>query len=179
MPGRKDSPWPVRRRTRSTGLKERVIQQERKKRGTQVTGFPVILSMRLDLSKTRLDRVVYRQLNSLYREHTSLAERLFPHPRRPRGSQSSRKRRNLRSGVFFFFFKGGRERHKGIIGRGHDLRLEKAGRKFASTGKRATGYRLSPNCFQKFKQMPASDWAQKMLCITVPNRRTVSPEFFS
>ena len=74
------------------------------KRGTQVTGFPVILSMRLGLSKTRLDRVVYRQLNGLYREHTSLAERLFPHPRRPRGSQWSRKRRNLRSGVFFFFF---------------------------------------------------------------------------
>ena len=24
-----------------------------------------------------------------------------------------------------------------------------------------------------------SDWAQKMLCIIVPNRRTVSPEFFS
>ena len=79
---------------------------------------------------------------------------------------------------FFFFFKGGRERHKGIIGRGHDLRLEKAGRKFASTGKRATGYRLSPNCFQKFKQMPAPDWAQKMLCIIVPNRRTVFTEFF-
>ena len=27
--------------------------------------------------------------------------------------------------------------------------------------------------------MPASDWAQKMLCIIVPNRRTVSPELFS
>ena len=27
--------------------------------------------------------------------------------------------------------------------------------------------------------MPAPDWAQKMLCIIVPNRRTVSPEFFS
>ena len=26
--------------------------------------------------------------------------------------------------------------------------------------------------------MPAPDWAQKMLCIIVPNRRTVSPEFF-
>ena len=54
---------------------------------------------------------------------------------------------------------------------------EKAGRKFSSTGKRAPGYRLSPNYFQKFKQMPAPDWAQKMLCIIVPNRRTVSPEF--
>ena len=27
--------------------------------------------------------------------------------------------------------------------------------------------------------MPAPDWTQKMLCIIVPNRRTVSPEFFS
>ena len=27
--------------------------------------------------------------------------------------------------------------------------------------------------------MPAPDWAQKMLCIIAPNRRTVSPEFFS
>ena len=56
---------------------------------------------------------------------------------------------------------------------------EKAGRKFSSTGERAPGYRLSPNYFQKFKRMPAPDWAQKMLCIIVPNRRTVSPEFFS
>ena len=54
---------------------------------------------------------------------------------------------------------------------------EKTGRKLSSTGKRAPGYRLSPNHFQKFKQMPAPDWAQKMLCIIVPNRRTVSPEF--
>ena len=27
--------------------------------------------------------------------------------------------------------------------------------------------------------MPAPDWVQKMLCIIVPNRWTVSPEFFS
>ena len=27
--------------------------------------------------------------------------------------------------------------------------------------------------------MPAPDWAQKMPCIFVPNRQTVSPEFFS
>ena len=33
---------------------------------------------------------------------------------------------------------------------------------------------LSPNYFQKFKQMAAPDWAQKMRCIIVPNRRTVS-----
>ena len=56
---------------------------------------------------------------------------------------------------------------------------ERARRKFSSKGERAPGYRLSPTYFQKFKRMPASDWAQKMLCIIVPNRRTVSPEFFS
>ena len=56
---------------------------------------------------------------------------------------------------------------------------KKAGRKSSSKGGRAPGYRLSPNYFQKFKRIPAPDWAQKMLCIIVPNRRTVSPEFFS
>ena len=55
----------------------------------------------------------------------------------------------------------------------------RAGRKFSSTGERAPGYRLSPNYFQKFKRTPAPDWAQIMLCIIVPNRRTVSPQFFS
>ena len=54
-----------------------------------------------------------------------------------------------------------------------------SGEKVSNTGERAPGYRLSPNYFQKFKRMPAPDWAQKMLCIIVPNRRTVSPEFFS
>ena len=56
---------------------------------------------------------------------------------------------------------------------------EKAGRKFSSTGERAPGYRLSPSYFQNFKRMPAPDWAQKMLCIIVSNRRTVAPKFFS
>ena len=56
---------------------------------------------------------------------------------------------------------------------------ERTRRKFSSTGERAPGYRLSPSYFQNFKRMPAPDWAQKMLCIIVPNRRTVSPEFFS
>ena len=56
---------------------------------------------------------------------------------------------------------------------------ERAGRKFSSTGEKAPGYRLSPSYFEKFKRMPAPDWAQKMLCIIVPSRRTVSPEFFS
>ena len=48
---------------------------------------------------------------------------------------------------------------------------EKAQRKFSSKGGRAPGYRLSPDHFQKFKRMPAPDWAQKMLCIIVPNRK--------
>ena len=56
---------------------------------------------------------------------------------------------------------------------------EKARRKFSNKGLRAPGYRLSPDHFQKFKRVPAPDWAQKMLCIIVPNGRTVSPEFFS
>ena len=47
---------------------------------------------------------------------------------------------------------------------------EKAGRKFSSTGKEPPG---------TDSQMPAPDWAQKTLCIIVPNRRTVSPEFFA
>ena len=56
---------------------------------------------------------------------------------------------------------------------------EKARRKFSSTGGKAPGYRLSPDHFQAVKRMLAPDWAQKMLCIIVPNRRTASPEFFS
>ena len=32
--------------------------------------------------------------------------------------------------------------------------------------------------FPTIKQMLAPDWAQKTLCIIVPNRRTASPEFF-
>ena len=56
---------------------------------------------------------------------------------------------------------------------------ERARRKFSWTGERAPEYRLSPNYFQKFKRMPVPDWAQKILCIIVPNRRTVFPEFFS
>ena len=56
---------------------------------------------------------------------------------------------------------------------------EKAGQKFSSTGKRAPGYWPSPSYFQNFKRMPAPDWARKMLCIILPNRRTVSPELFS
>ena len=57
--------------------------------------------------------------------------------------------------------------------------VSRVGRKGGTKGERAPGYRLSSNYFQNFKRMPAPDWAQKMLCIIVPNRRTVSPEFFS
>ena len=56
---------------------------------------------------------------------------------------------------------------------------EKAERKFSSAGERAPGYRLSPSYVQNFKRMPDPNWAQKLLCIVVPNRRTVSPKFFS
>ena len=56
---------------------------------------------------------------------------------------------------------------------------EKARRKFSSTGGKAPGYRLSPDHFQTVKRMLAPNWAQKMLCIIVPNGRTVSPELFS
>ena len=56
---------------------------------------------------------------------------------------------------------------------------EKAWRKFSIMGRRAPGYRLSPDHFQTVERMLAADWAQKMLCIIVPNWRTVSFEFFS
>ena len=55
---------------------------------------------------------------------------------------------------------------------------ERTGRMFSSTGERAPGYQFSLSYSQKFKRMPAPDWAQKMLCIMLPNRRTFSPEFF-
>ena len=56
---------------------------------------------------------------------------------------------------------------------------EKARRKFSSTGGKAPGYWLSPDCFQTVKRMLALDWAQKILCLIVSNRRTASPESFS
>ena len=48
-----------------------------------------------------------------------------------------------------------------------------------SMGGKAPGYRLSPDHFQTVKRMLAPDWAQKMLCIIVPNWRTAFPKFFS
>ena len=56
---------------------------------------------------------------------------------------------------------------------------EKARRKFSSTGGRAPGYLLSPDHFQTVKRILAPDWAQNLLCVIVPNRQTVSFEFFS
>ena len=50
---------------------------------------------------------------------------------------------------------------------------------WSSMGGRGPGYRLSPDHFRTVKRMLAPDWAQKMLCIIGPNRRTASPEFFS
>ena len=76
--------------------------------------------------------------------------------------------------IVFLLFTASSETQGQSVGSGKN-----AGRKFSSNGGRAPGYRLLPNYFQKFERMPAPDWAQKMLCIIVPNRRTVSPEFFS
>ena len=35
------------------------------------------------------------------------------------------------------------------------------------------GYRLSPDHFQTASRMPATNWAQKILCIIVPNQRVL------
>ena len=60
--------------------------------------------------------------------------------------------------------------------------VSRAGRKGATKvfkhRRKSPWYRLSPDHFQTVKRMLAPDWAQKMLCIMVPNRRIVSPEFF-
>ena len=58
-------------------------------------------------------------------------------------------------------------------------RTQESPSEYSSTSRKAPGYRLSPDHFQTVKQMLAPDWAQKMLCIIVPNRRTASPDFFS
>ena len=46
-------------------------------------------------------------------------------------------------------------------------------------GERAPGYQLSPDHFQRVKRMLSPNWAQKMLCIIVPNRLRAIPEFSS
>ena len=45
---------------------------------------------------------------------------------------------------------------------------ESARRKVSSKGGRAPRYRLSPDHFQKFKRMPAPDWAQKCFVLLCP-----------
>ena len=55
---------------------------------------------------------------------------------------------------------------------------EKARRNILSTGGKAPWYRLSPDHFQEVKRMLAPDWAQKMFCIIVPNRRTHLLSYF-
>ena len=45
---------------------------------------------------------------------------------------------------------------------------ERVRRKFLSKGERAPRYRLSPSYFQKFKRMPAPDWAQKSFVLLCP-----------
>ena len=56
---------------------------------------------------------------------------------------------------------------------------EKGTTKVSSTGGKAPGYRFSPGLLQMVKQLLAPDWAQKILGIVVPIRRTASLEFFS
>ena len=57
---------------------------------------------------------------------------------------------------------------------------EKAGRSFQLRAKEPLGtYSILTELFPKIQAMPSPDWAQKMLCIIVPNRPTVSSEFFS
>ena len=46
-------------------------------------------------------------------------------------------------------------------------------------GERAPGYQPSPDHFQRVKRMLSPNWAQKMLCIIVPNRLRAIPEFSS
>ena len=75
------------------------------------------------------------------------------HPRRPRGGQS-----------------GHEKRRDEIV----QAQAEKSTEKHLGTDSHRTISKRS-----KCKRMLAPDWAQKMLCIIVPNRRTVSPEFLS
>ena len=45
---------------------------------------------------------------------------------------------------------------------------ERARQKFSSKGKKAPGYRLSPDYFQNFKRLPAADWAKKCFVLLCP-----------
>ena len=51
--------------------------------------------------------------------------------------------------------------------------------KFSRTGEEAPGYQVLPDHFQTASRLPAPDWAHKILCIIVPNRRTATLESLS
>ena len=54
-----------------------------------------------------------------------------------------------------------------------------ARRKFSRTGGRAPGYQVSPDHFQTASRIPAPDWAEKIPCIILPNRRAATLESLS
>ena len=74
--------------------------------------------------------------------------------------------------VVFLNFSDGANPHRSVRFSSRALRILGDPGAFSRAG-------LSSDHFQTVKRMLASDWAQKMLCIIVPNRRTTSPEFFS
>ena len=55
----------------------------------------------------------------------------------------------------------------------------KGGTKVFKYGRKSPWVPTVTGPFPKIQAEPAPDWAQKMLCTIVPNRRTDSPEFFS
>ena len=56
---------------------------------------------------------------------------------------------------------------------------EMARRKFSRTGGRTPGYQVSPDHFQTASRIPAPDWAEKIPCIILPNRRAATLESLS
>ena len=54
----------------------------------------------------------------------------------------------------------------------------KGGTNVFITGERAPGYRNSPDHFQKFKRMPAPDWAQKCFVLLCPIGEHISMSSF-
>ena len=72
MPGRKDSPLPVRRLTRSTGKKNALISR------LQARNTSHGLSCHFEYEAGPEQNQAWQTSNGLHRERTSLAERLFP-----------------------------------------------------------------------------------------------------
>ena len=56
---------------------------------------------------------------------------------------------------------------------------EMARRKFSRTGGRTPGYQVSPDHFQTASRIPDPDWAEKIPCIILPNRRAATLESLS